>query len=280
MMKASYCTLIYEGNELLDALEDVQRAGYQGIELYPKDWLWALERYSLDEFGDVFHQFDLSVTGVMGGVLNGQKDLEVFRKAVHIAAAIGCPNVFFVAAAKPASEYNAFIRLAKKATAHAAEMELTALLHHHAGTLAETMAQTRDIAQSVNMDNFGICFDSVHLALFEEDLAGCLTALGDLVRYVHLKDIKKDRETLFHGGLASDLAWDNLDYIAQEYTGLGEGTINNEEIVHTLLDMDYDGWWVIEIERQEYARKEHAEKNLSRLRAYFSTYEKQRQSKS
>ena len=279
-MKASYCTLIYEGNELLNALEDVKRAGYQGIELYPKDWRWALDRYSLDEFGDVLHRFDLSVTGVMGGVLNEQKDLEAFGEAVNIAAAIGCPNVFFVAAAKPACEYNEFIRLAKEAAAYAARMGLTALLHHHAGTLAETMAQTRNIAESVDMDNFAICFDSVHFALFEKDLPGSVLALGDLIRYVHLKDIKKDREVILRGVPASDLTWENLDYIAQEYTGLGEGTIDTEEVAHTLLDMGYEGWWVIEIERQEYARKEHAEKNLKRLRKYFHSYENQRQSKS
>ena len=56
-MKASYCTLIYEGNELLTALEDVKRAGYQGIELYPKDWRWALNSYSLEEFADIFQRF-------------------------------------------------------------------------------------------------------------------------------------------------------------------------------------------------------------------------------
>ena len=277
-MKASYCTLIYEGGELLEALEDVKAAGYQGIELYPKDWRWALNSYSLDELGSILRKVDLSVSGVMGGVLNEQKDLEVFGEAVNIAAAIGCPNVFFVAAAKPACDYDEFIRLAKKATAYAASMELTALLHHHAGTLAESMVQTRNIAESVGMDNFAVCFDSVHLALFEKDLAGSMLALGDLIKYVHLKDIKKDREVLLRGVPASDLTWENLDHIAQEYTGLGEGTINNEEVAHTLLDMGYEGWWVIEIERQEYGRKEHAEKNLKRLRAYLRTYKKRSKS--
>jgi inosose dehydratase len=273
-MKASYCTLIYEGNELLAALEDVKRAGYQGIELYPKDWRWALNKYSLDEFSHILHRFDVSVTGVMGGVLNERKDLEAFGEAATIAAALGCPNVFFVAAAKPGCEYNEFIRLAKQAAAYAASMGLTALLHHHAGTLAETMPQTRNIAESVGMDSFAICFDSVHLALFEKDLAGSVLALGDLIRYVHLKDIKKNREVILRGVPAADLTWDNLDYIAQEYTGLGEGTINNEEVAHTLLDMGYDGWWVVEIERQEYSRKEHAGKNLERLRTYVGSYEK------
>ncbi len=279
-MKASYCTLIYEGNELLKALEDIKRAGYQGIELYPKDWRWALDRYSLDEFGHVFQRLDISVTGVMGGVLNQEKDLEAFSEAVDIAAAIGCPHVFFVAAAKPAGAYGEFIRLAKKATAYAASRGLTAMLHHHAGTLAETMAQTRNIAEAVSMDNFAVCLDSVHCALFEKDLAASVSALGDLIGYVHLKDIKKDREVLLPSGPAADLTWENLGYIAQEYTGLGEGTIDNEEVVHTLLDMGYEGWWVIEIERQEYARKEHTQNNIKKLRQYLNTYERQRQSKS
>lgn len=277
-MKASYCTLIYEGNELLSALEDVKSAGYQGIELYPKDWRWALNRYSLDEFGDILKRFDMSVTGVMGGVLNEQNDLEAFGEAVTVAAAIGCPNVFFVASTKPGCEYSRFIRLARQATANAASKGLTALLHHHAGTLAETMVQTRNIAESVGMNNFAICFDSVHMALFEQDLPGSVAALGNLIRYVHLKDIKKDREVILHGVPAAGLTWANLDYIAQEYTGLGEGTVDNEEVAHTLLDMSYDGWWVIEIEKQEYARKEHAQRNLERLRACFRSYEKRPES--
>ena len=57
-MKASYCTLIYKGEELLKALEDVKGAGYQGIELYPKDWRWALNSYSLDELGNIFQNVD------------------------------------------------------------------------------------------------------------------------------------------------------------------------------------------------------------------------------
>ncbi len=277
-MKASYCTLIYEGNELLSALEDVKLAGYQGIELYAKDWRWALDRYSLDQFGDMLQRFDVNVTGVMGGVLNEQNDLEAFGEAVKVAAAIGCPNVFFVAAAKPGCEYSSFISLTKQATARAANMGITALLHHHAGTLAETMAQTRNIAESVRMDNFAICFDSVHMALFEQDLPGSVMSLGNLIRYVHLKDIKKDREVILRGVPAAGLTWANLDYLAQEYTGLGEGTLDNEEVAHTLLGMGYDGWWVIEIERQEYERKEHAQRNLDTLRSYFRTYEKRPES--
>jgi len=269
-MDISYSTLIYEGKELPQAVEHVKNAGYNGIELNPKDWEWALEKGSIDELKQLFVENKIKVSGVMGGFLTREEDLRNFNNAADIGAALGSDIVFFVSPDKKYNNFDAFCSLVKKACKGLKDKNMTAVLHHHAGTLVETLQQTVDCIKSIDEPNFGLCFDTVHYAIFEDDVVGCVYKLKEHIKYVHLKDIKKDKNELFKDVSVSMTTLDNLTHISSEYTGLGEGVIDNKKIIRALIDIGYNGWWVIEVERQEYDRQQHAINNMKVLHEYLT----------
>jgi sugar phosphate isomerase/epimerase len=270
-MDISYSTLIYEGKELPQAVAHIKNAGYNGIELNPKDWEWALEKGSIDELKQLFIKNKIKVSGVMGGFLTREEDLHNFNNAADIGSALGSDIVFFVSPDKKRGNFDTFCSLVKKACRSLKDKNMMAVLHHHAGTIVETLQQTVEGIKSIDEPNFGLCFDTVHYAIFEDDIIGCVSKLKDHIKYVHLKDIKKDKHELFKNVPVSMTTLDNLKHVSSEYTGLGEGVIDNKRIIQALIDIGYSGWWVIEVERQEYDRQQHAINNMKVLNEYLNS---------
>jgi sugar phosphate isomerase/epimerase len=268
-MNISYCTLIYDGNEFQTAIKDSAKAGYSGIEIYPKDWEWALSQMSITDLKRLIGSSGLRVSGVFGGCLSSNSDFDNLIRAADIGSKLDCEYVFFVASGKQAKASFDFVSACKEVAKLLEVKGMVAVLHNHAGTVIETSDDAAKLCDAVSARNFGLCFDSVHYALFEDDLKKSVKRNRDFIKYVHLKDIKKDRFALARITPTAQWDWGNLEHIAREYTGLGEGVINNRAVVKALRDIGYDGWWMIEIERQEYDRSTHASRNINELRNYF-----------
>ncbi len=269
-MNTSYCTLTYAGSEFPIAITDCAKAGYSGIEIYPKDWEWTLSHESIDDLKKMITTNGLKVSAVFGGCLSSTADLDQFMRAADIGFHLNAEFVFFVAPGKHGKEPFDFVRACKKAAVQLKVKNMAALLHNHAGTIVESSDDSVQLCEAVGEKNFGLCFDSVHYALFEDNLQKSVERTKDFIKYVHLKDIKENRFTLARIKPAADWEWGQLDHISREYTGLGEGVVDNRAVVKALRDMGYDGWWMIEIERQEYDRHIHASRNLEELKSYFA----------
>ena len=269
-MNISYCTLTYNGNEFQTAIIDSGKTGYNGIEIYPKDWEWALSQMPITDLKKLITASGLRVSGVFGGCLSLTSDLGHLIQAADIGFQLNCEYVFFVAPGKQAKESFDFVSACKEAAKLLKVKGMVAVLHNHAGTIVETSDDAARLCEAVSARNFGLCFDSVHYALFEDDLEKSVNRTRDFIKYVHLKDIKKDRFKLASITPTAQWEWGHLEHLSREYTGLGEGVINNRAVVKALLDIGYDGWWMIEIERQEYDRSIHASRNINELRNYFA----------
>jgi inosose dehydratase len=121
----------------------------------------------------------------------------------------------------------------------AAGRGVSAVLHPHVGTMVETRA---DVDRVLAESSIPLCLDTGHLLIGGTDPVELARALPHRVAHVHLKDVD--------GALAARVRSGELTYteaVAQGmYTPLGQGDAGIAEIVSTLRDSDFDGWFVLE----------------------------------
>jgi inosose dehydratase len=94
--------------------------------------------------------------------------------------------------------------------------------HPHLGSLAQTPEQ---IHKLFALTNIAFCPDVAHLIAGGSDVMALLEKYFDRIPYIHLKD-----------------------YDGTNFVPLGKGTAPITEIVQFLLDKNYDGDWLVEID--------------------------------
>lgn len=265
----SYCTLIYDGSELPNALEHIKKAGYDGVELYEKDWRWGIKQLGKKGFKKLFDKSGLKVSALFGGIIKNESSLSVVKEAADIAEFLGSKYIFAVSPQKDCIDKDGFLKGVDIACDYLQKKDIQLVIHNHAGTYMESPKKTVTVCTKIQKMNFGICFDSVHFALFEDNLLGWLDELIKYIKYVHLKDMKLTRLEFYKRRPVEEWRWGDLDHLWEEYTNLEEGVLDNRSIAVRLKKLGYSGWWVPEVERKEYDRQQHAYNNIRRLKSYF-----------
>lgn len=121
----------------------------------------------------------------------------------------------------------------------AARRELLAVLHPHVGTMVETRA---DVERVLAGSSIRLCLDTGHLLIGGTDPVELTTAVADRIAHVHLKDVDDSLATRVRSG---DLSYTQA--VAQRmYKPLGQGDIDIAQIVTTLQDNGFNGWYVLE----------------------------------
>ena len=121
----------------------------------------------------------------------------------------------------------------------AARCGVLAVLHPHVGTMVETRA---DVERVLAGSSIRLCLDTGHLLIGGTDPVELATAVPDRIAHVHLKDVDD--------ALAARVRSGELSYtqaVAQRmYTPLGHGDLDIAQIVTTLQNNGFDGWYVLE----------------------------------
>ncbi len=121
----------------------------------------------------------------------------------------------------------------------AARRGVLAVLHPHVGTMVETRA---DVERVLAGSSIRLCLDTGHLLIGGTDPVELATAVPDRIAHVHLKDVDE--------ALAARVRSGELSYtqaVAQRmYTPLGHGDLDIAQIVTTLQNNGFDGWYVLE----------------------------------
>ena len=112
-MKFAFNTLIYGDNELRVILKDVKAAGYDGIEIFPKDIPGSDGSRPIDpDLIQAVKESGLEVSAYMGGFLSGTEEhTGVVSHACEVAGLLGTGTIFQLAPDKAGGRWDAFIPL-------------------------------------------------------------------------------------------------------------------------------------------------------------------------
>ncbi|MFW0784123.1 TIM barrel protein [Gordonia sp. CPCC 206044] len=121
----------------------------------------------------------------------------------------------------------------------AAARGVTAVLHPHVGTMVEQHAEVRRVLED---SSIGLCLDTGHLLIGGTDPLELTQAYTNRIRHVHLKDVRVD--------LAEQVQRGDMTYTdavrSGMYVPLGAGEARIAQVVATLVDAGFDGWYVLE----------------------------------
>lgn len=262
----AYSTITYKGEELPLALEHISRAGYDGAELCPKDWRWGLEALGKKGFIDLFSKYGVRVASLYGGILGN--DLSELDEACQIGSILGSDNVFVLAPVSGSADYDQVLQWAKEACKSVARYGMVLLIHHHAGTFMDELSICEKLSADIREQNYGLCFDSLHLSLYEDHVEEKLSGLLPYIKYVHFKDLETDRAELNKIKPKETWRFGDLGHLECHYMDLGDGIINHAKIAEVIQNYGYKGWWEPEIERIYLDRKKQVERNYLKIREY------------
>jgi inosose dehydratase len=118
-----------------------------------------------------------------------------------------------------------------------AEHGVSQVLHPHVDTLVE---QADELDRFLDGCGVALCLDTGHLTLGAADPVVIAERHADRIGLVHLKDVD--------GGAARRLGELGLMGATQAglFPPLGEGVVPIAQVIETLIDRNYDGWYVLE----------------------------------
>lgn len=93
--KIAYNAILYNDYELEKAIEDINKAGYDGVELFPKQI--NCENVSIGELErtkDLIRANNLDLACLMVGSLEDERSLRYIKEACDICQILGCKYIF------------------------------------------------------------------------------------------------------------------------------------------------------------------------------------------
>jgi inosose dehydratase len=123
------------------------------------------------------------------------------------------------------------------------EYGVAACVHPHAGCMVESPDDLERLLEHLDTSLVGLCLHAAHQVIAGSDPYEMYEKHADLVTYLHIGEIGADKK----GAL------------------LGEGILDQERLVKSVLDAGYDGWIIIESSKQGVSPKDyvlHAKKYI------------------
>jgi len=116
------------------------------------------------------------------------------------------------------------------------------VVHHHAGTFLETPSEIDRLLEETDPALVNLLLDTGHAVFGGDDPLELVRRHGDRIRYVHLKDVRKDElRRVREDGIAMSEAW-----ARGVFCPLGEGMVDFPRLVEALRGRGYDGWLIVE----------------------------------
>ncbi|MCD7101580.1 sugar phosphate isomerase/epimerase family protein [Pseudoclavibacter sp. 13-3] len=136
-------------------------------------------------------------------------------------------------------QWDVFFANLDRARAAAESRGITATLHPHVGTLIES---SDDVERVLGRSTIGLTLDTGHLFIGGTDPLQLAREHGDRIRHTHLKDVDnamaqrvRDGELTYYQAVVQGM-----------YRPLGQGDARIGDIVQTLEDQGYQGWYTME----------------------------------
>jgi sugar phosphate isomerase/epimerase len=252
---------LFAPDELELAFKEISESGYDGIEISFD------EAENIEKVKVLSKKHDLQVACIASGFLNNAGSLNIAKKTIDLCDNLNVDCTLFLPPVKNACSWQQFIAYTQDLCEYSDEKGVVPAVHHHAGTLVETLEDTERILHDADRKNLSICFDTAHAALFSDPVRW-INRLGERMKYVHVKDLAKSKEELKINKDQLTLGSKYYLSTARMFIDLNEGTIDFKSIFNALRKNRYDGWFSVEMEIQRVSRKNHLRKNLSILKIY------------
>lgn len=111
--------------------------------------------------------------------------------------------------------------------------------HHETGTYVEA---PWEIARVLDVSDVGLCLDTGHLFISGGDPVEALREWGGRINHVHVKDaISRVMEQIVADEQPSSAIWSR-----EAFCRLGDGDVDIQGILGELRRLDYEGWLVVE----------------------------------
>jgi inosose dehydratase len=214
------------------AIGEIAQAGYQAVEVFDGN----LVQYEgkLGDLRNALKDSGLSLLAVYSGgnfifpeIL--PEELWRIRKAADLAGELGAEHLVVGGGAKRSvaatdEDYKRLAGALDQIADLATDRGLVAHYHPHLTTMAETPDQVRKVFA---LSKIYFCPDTAHLFAAGGDPAKLILEHASRIRYVHLKDFRREPFA---------------------FLPLGEGELDIDSILQALVTIKYNGWIAVELD--------------------------------
>jgi inosose dehydratase len=119
---------------------------------------------------------------------------------------------------------------------------LRTVFHHHCAGYVETAAEVDKLLNLTDPELVGLCFDTGHYCFGGGDPVVGLKRYAGRIWHVHFKDCQPAVAARSRAE-----GWNYFESVRQGiFCELGQGEVDFAAVVQVLVDIDYDGWAVVE----------------------------------
>jgi len=136
-------------------------------------------------------------------------------------------------------EYASFAKVLEEIGAYAQKLGIRMVYHPHIDCFVETREQLDRLVAVLDTDLVGLCIDPAHFEVMGDDSVELVRAHINNINYFHFKDVNGTTETL--------TGYDRY----QAFCELGTGLIDLPRMTETMLENEFDGLVIIELDYSE-----------------------------
>jgi inosose dehydratase len=218
---------------------------------------WALLSQAQNEYG--IRLSSLYVNGTFVNPVLWPYERDAIEAMARMMKGFGSPVLVMgggpsvaVSGEHTAEDYKAFCRSIEEIGRMTKDMGIDTVYHPHLDTFIETREQLDRMMDEVDTDYVGLCIDPAHLAHTNSDPVDAVKTYMPAIRYMHFKDTHVDPALRGYDRYAA-------------FCELGAGVVDLKGIVDILLEAEYDGLAIVELD----ASKKTAEQSTLESIAYL-----------
>jgi len=250
--------------QLIAGITDIKEVGYTYFESVVS--LIDTFRDRVDEFKAIVREnqvYPVSFYFWQRG--DAEDDVESVRRSLDFLAANEIKRMSVQAPGKPGggaarAELDQLLTVLERIGKLAQPYGIAPCLHPHANTQVMYESEIDFIMGRLGPDLLSFGPDTAHLAVGRCDPVEIFRRYADRIKFVHLKDVKKNRQVTVDEGKTKEFE------VYSDFLELGEGDVDLPGVLAVLESVNYDGYLCIELDSSRYGNKESAAMNMAYMR--------------
>lgn len=248
--------------QLVQAVTDMKAVGYQHFESVCNTI--ALFKDNVAEFKDITENNGVRAVSFyfyQGGTM--EDDVRQVQDALDFLVACDIKRMSVQAAGKKGGateeELKGVINYLERIGKLCQPYGIMPCLHPHANTMVMYEKEIDYVMQRVDPALIWFGPDTAHLTVGQCDPVAIFKRYADRIRFVHLKDVKKNKQAEGDDGKQGFEIYSN-------FLELGEGEVDIRSCLNVLEGVGYSGYLTVELDHSRFGNKESAIMNLAYMR--------------